>query len=134
MPSAGSNSQQPLLTSPGLEKRLLPEGSGSFKHKAPTGFLVRNGTFHSRGSGQWKRNRLFSEQKFHWCEQAARLPAAGASVNTHISNNLELSRLEGQPPVESTRPLRPEVEHRLAAQENYGKVFYDDYLHTVHSS
>lgn len=30
------------------------------------------------------------EQKLHWCERAAQLPAAGASLNIHISNNLEL--------------------------------------------
>lgn len=37
-----------------------------------------------------EKKRAPGEQKLHWCEQAAWLPAAGASLNTHIGNSLEL--------------------------------------------
>lgn len=37
-----------------------------------------------------ERKQALREQKLHWCERAAQLPAAGASLNIHISNNLEL--------------------------------------------
>lgn len=53
--------QQPpaaSTNSPGLEKPPFPEAAGSLKQKLPAGSLVRNGAFHSRRSGQWKRDGL----------------------------------------------------------------------------
>lgn len=43
-----------------------------------------------------EEKRALRKQKLCWCEGAAWLPAAGASLNTHISNNLESYKVQAR--------------------------------------